>query len=222
MHKFIISGDGSHTLYHEELNETYHSTHGAIQESMHVFIEMGLQQIQEKEIKILEIGFGTGLNAFLTALHHNTHPETQIEYHTLEPFPLPESIYINLNFSEILKVNEPEKRLFQLIHDLEWEETVQLTEGFQLKKQEKKLEDFNALNSFYDIVFFDAFAPNKQKEIWSVDNLSKCYTALKDNGIFVTYCSQGQFRRNLESVGFKVNRIQGPPGKREMIRAFKN
>lgn len=222
MHKFIISDDGSHTLYHEALNETYHSTHGAIQESQHVFIKMGLDFLEDlSEIKILEIGFGTGLNAFLAVLFQQHNPNKKIEYTTLEPFPIPKEIYASLNFSEIMKVEESNKVLFQHLHDSEWEKRISLSESFILSKLKRKLEDFTGESNYFDVIFFDAFAPNKQEEVWSLENINKCYNALRDHGIFVTYCAQGQLRRNLESVGFSVERLPGPPGKREMLRATK-
>lgn len=222
MHKFIISEDGSHTLYHEELNETYHSTHGAVQESEYVFVKMGLEALKGlKEIKVLEIGFGTGLNAFLSVLFQQKNPNKKIGYTTLEPFPISKEIYTSLNFSEVMKVEQSNKVLFQQLHDSEWETSISLSESFILKKRKLKLEDFSIESNYFDIIFFDAFAPNKQEEVWSIENIKKCYESLKEQGVFVTYCAQGQLRRNLEAVGFNVERLPGPPGKREMLRGVK-
>lgn len=222
MHKFIISEDGSHTLYHEALNETYHSTHGAVQESKYVFIKMGLDFLKDtSETRVLEVGFGTGLNAFLSVIFHQSKPGKKISYTTLEPFPIEKEIYSSLNFSEVMKVETSNKVLFQHLHTSEWGKEISLSEGFTLSKLKLKLEDFKSEPGFFDIIFFDAFAPNKQQEVWSLENIKKCYDILRDQGVFVTYCAQGQLRRNLESVGFTVERLPGPPGKREMLRATK-
>ncbi|MEQ6168491.1 tRNA (5-methylaminomethyl-2-thiouridine)(34)-methyltransferase MnmD [Ekhidna sp. MALMAid0563] len=220
MIKIITTEDGSHSLFDEELNETYHSTRGAKGESMHVFIREGLEHWlsgnQAEEIRILEIGLGTGLNAFLTAQFANQHNQ-KIHFTSLEPFPIEKEIYQNLNFFQ----SEKEKGLLLEIHETEWEKELSITLPFSLYKTTSRLEDFTTLNSFH-IIYFDAFAPSKQPEVWSLENLKKCFSLLEKGGVLTTYCAQGQFKRNLVEAGFKVETLQGAMGKKEMVRGVKN
>ncbi|WP_436514580.1 tRNA (5-methylaminomethyl-2-thiouridine)(34)-methyltransferase MnmD [Ekhidna sp. To15] len=216
MIKIITTEDGSHSLFDEELNETYHSTRGARGESMHVFIREGLEywlsHNQADEIKILEIGLGTGLNAFLTAQYSGTQ-ETKVHFTSLEPFPIGKEIYKNLNFYQSVE----EKQLLLKIHESEWEKEFDLSHSFKLRKTMAKLEDFESSQLFH-IIYFDAFAPSKQPEVWSLDNLKKCCSLLENDGILTTYCAQGQFKRNLAQAGFDVETLQGAMGKKEMVR----
>lgn len=212
------SHDGSHTLYLPELNETYHSIHGAINESKHVFLKMGLNAVDLNTINILEIGFGTGLNAFLTMLEAIKSEKQKIYFHTLEPYPLEENVYKQLNYPAI--ISSEHESLFLELHQVDWDITHQITPKFSFHKSIKRLENID-LDATIDIIYFDAFAPNKQPELWKVEALKKCFKALKPGGILVTYCSQGQFKRNLKTVGFKVEKLGGPPGKREMTRGIK-
>ena len=219
MIKIITTEDGSHSLFDEELNETYHSTRGARGESMHVFIREGLDHWLDGNnadpVKILEIGLGTGLNVFLTAL---TAEERNLNIHftSLEPYPIEEEIYENLNFHR----NEQERGLLQQIHTSAWKESITLSKTFTLQKLKMKLEDFVTGDS-YHIIYFDAFAPGKQPEVWSLDNLKKCYDLLENHGVLTTYCAQGQFKRNLAEAGFNVETLQGAMGKKEMVRGVK-
>ncbi len=220
--RLIVTNDGSHTLYIPELNETYHSMHGAIRESRHVFIEMGLfyflERERAKEASILEIGFGTGLNALLCALFAKSN-NVSVRYESLEAFPLLAEEVSNLNYAEQMEV-ENASLLFRQIHAAPWDERVQGIPQFELYKRKLKLQDYAAKVEF-DICFFDAFAPSKQPEMWEVPMLEKVKKALKTHGIFVTYCAKGQLKRDLKSIGFEVETLPGPPGKLQMVRAIK-
>lgn len=217
--KIITTEDGSNSLYDEELNETYHSTRGARGESMHVFIKEGLEHWLSKnktdEIRILEIGLGTGLNAFLTAQFADTNGQ-KIHFTSLEPFPIESDIYEKLNYSK----SRADQQLLMDIHDTTWEKTVGINTHFELLKIPTKLEDFESDASFH-LIYFDAFAPSKQPEVWSLENLKKCYSLLEEGGILTTYCAQGQFKRNLAEAGFQVETLQGAMGKKEMVRGVK-
>lgn len=211
----IITKDGSHSLWMPELDETYHSRHGAVQEAKHVFIDAGLSLIlsEGKSPKVLEIGLGTALNCWLT-FHHLKEQEIPLEYTALEAFPLEWDLVKSMNYA-------PEDReLFEAIHQAEWEESVILQPEKQLFKKAQKLEDWSGAEAF-NVVYFDAFGPNTQPEMWIPAQLQRCYDALEEGGVFVTYCAKGQVRRDLVACGFDVERLPGPPGKREMLRGRK-
>lgn len=210
-----MSDDGSHTLFVPELNEHYHSVYGARTESMHVFIKNGLNQINKDNICILEIGFGTGLNALLADLNKGN---KTIEYHSLEKYPLNTELENILQFST--NQNEQETLQYQKIHEAPWNLLTEITRGFNLLKWEADLLTIEFTSS-YDIVFFDAFAPDIQPEMWSEVVFKKIYNAMNTNGILTTYSAKGVVRRTLQKVGFNVERIPGPPHKREMLRAIK-
>jgi tRNA U34 5-methylaminomethyl-2-thiouridine-forming methyltransferase MnmC len=213
----IITSDGSHTLFMPEINEYYHSHHGAIQEAKHVFIKNGLNHLDfDKEISILEIGFGTGLNALLTCLE----AKNKVNYLGIEAFPLIQSDYENLNFVEQID-KEKAKSIFSSIHDSNWEDFVEITDKFRLKKIKNTLQNFSLEENSIDLIYFDAFGPRAQAEMWIEEIFSKLYSFLKTGGIFVTYCAKGQVKRDLKSVGFELETLPGPPGKREMIRCTK-
>ncbi len=220
--KIITTEDGSHTIYRNDINETYHSFHGAIQESQHVFIKEGLQHliqnVQPSHISLLEIGFGTGLNTLLTALQlHNQ--KTNIEYHTLEPHPLNKAVIQDLNYSNLLP--EAESRLFyNAIHECKWEVAASISSNLILTKFNTTLQQFLAPHQ-YDLIYFDAFAPSKQAEMWGPEVLGKAVSYLKTGGKLVTYCAKGQFKRDLGEMGLIVETLAGPPGKKEMVRASK-
>ena len=218
--EIITSDDGSSTIFLPELNETYHSTNGAVQESEHVFIKSGLSFLAEKqkEITILEIGFGTGLNALLTALFAEKNNIT-ITYHTLEPYPLNQEIVSQLNYGQCIK-EENANNYFQELHKSNWEEKNKLHENFDFYKYLQKLEDFSIIENKFDLVYFDAFAPNRQAEMWTIEQLGKVAEMMKGNSVLVTYCAKGQFKRDLKSLNFELEMLAGPPGKREMTRAF--
>lgn len=215
--KIITTEDGSHSLLNETLDETYHSRHGAKQESNYVFIDKGLNffvdQNSAKAVSILEIGFGTGLNALLTAKKSSADQIT-INYTTIETDPLPPEIWKTLNYS----LND---LLFEDIHEANWNEWVSLTPTFKLFKNQISLQQVVFNDEEFDVIYFDAFAPNKQPEMWTYEMLEKVYRALKLNGVFVTYCAKGQLKRDLKTLGMSVESLSGPPGKREMVRAIK-
>lgn len=218
--KFEITEDGSHTLFVPELDEHYHSTHGAIQESMHVFIDAGLRHCVKSEIKVLEIGFGTGLNAFLTLLEAER-TGRKIDYTTLEFYPLSIIDAEKLNYVEL--TDSTKKDVFRELHKVEWGKWSQLTLYFSLLKMKfdfSKPSDFDTENKF-DVIFFDAFAPEKQPEMWAQEIFDKIYSISSENAILTTYCAKGSVRRILQTAGFVVERLPGPPGKREILRARK-
>lgn len=218
--KIITTSDGSHSLFNEELNETYHSIHGAIQESVHVFIQSGLtyfiEKFNPKNVSILEIGFGTGLNALLT-IQAAQQSSSSFQYKTLEAFPLEEEVWSQLNYGDTLNSKEN----FDSLHRVSWEEQHDITPNFLFQKHHIKLQDVVLKPSSFDIIFFDAFAPNKQPELWEIVTLKKVTDTLRTNGVFVTYCAKGQLKRDLKSAGLTVETIPGPPGKKEMVRAVK-
>lgn len=213
--RHVISKDGSSTLFSPHFDEHYHSIHGAIQESMHVFIGAGLKQFEQNEVRILEMGFGTGLNALLTLIHGS---EKKVEYTGLEAYPVPQELLDKLNYPHELGAEAVEK--FQKIHDAEWEKAESISPNFLLSKHKIQLEEF-ANETHYDLVYFDAFAPSAQAELWTLDIFQKMYALMANGGILVTYCAKGDVRRAMIAAGFQVEKIPGPPGKREMLRAKK-
>ena len=208
----ITTKDGSNSIFVPELDEHYHSVHGAIQEALHVFIDMGLGQCQIEPIRILEVGFGTGLNCLLTCLTGR-----EIFYHGVESYPVQREILNKLNYSELSGDN---KSLFKSIHKASWQSDERITPNFRLLKDQVLIQEIE-LTEQYNLIYFDAFGPRVQKELWDPKLYRKLYSALTLNGIFVTYCAKGQVRRDLQSVGFKIERLPGPPGKREMLRGRK-
>jgi tRNA U34 5-methylaminomethyl-2-thiouridine-forming methyltransferase MnmC len=218
--KIIETADGSTSFYNEELDETYHSRHGAIQESSHVFIGAGLLTVAElqKEISILEMGFGTGLNAWLTAVKA-VELELKIKYTTLEAFPISNEQVNKMNYSDWGK-GETQKLIFSKIQEVPWEESSEIDQHFSIKKIKRKFENYHAVEEF-DLIYFDAFGPDIQPELWSDVIFRNMFKALKPGGILVTYSVNGSARRAMKSAGFIVEKIPGPPGKREMSRAVK-
>jgi tRNA U34 5-methylaminomethyl-2-thiouridine-forming methyltransferase MnmC len=222
----ITTADGSHSLYVKELDEHYHSIHGAIQESIHVFINTGLKFIAEKnksEISILEIGFGTGLNALLTCLEAEK-LNLKINYTSIEAFPLDNVLINELNYAELLSAKEKEKShlqtIFNELHSCEWEKEISISKNFTLHKIKNTLQEIKFEKSF-DLIYFDAFGPRVQPEMWTEELFSKIYNVTKPNGCLVTYCAKGEVKRTLKKVGFTVETLPGPPRKREMVRADK-
>jgi tRNA U34 5-methylaminomethyl-2-thiouridine-forming methyltransferase MnmC len=213
--EIIITSDGSHTLRNKSLNETYHSIHGAVRESTHVFIRHGLQHFCEqhhpKEVAILEVGFGTGLNALL-ALQYATGNNISIRYTTLEPFPLTEQVWSNLNYAADEKAQEH----FKALHEAGWNREVSVAAGFAILKMQATLQEA-VLSNLYDVIYFDAFAPSIQPELWDYPALEKVVRVLKKGGVFVTYSAKGQLKRDLRSMGLVVETLKGPPGKNEMV-----
>lgn len=209
--------DNSNTLFSEHFNEHYHSTNGAINESIHVFINAGLRYFDQISISILEVGYGTGLNSLLTFIESES-SEIQIQYTSLEKFPVDLSTTKKLNFHNELKYD---KSIFEKMHSSEWNSVIQISKKFKLKKLKIDLLDFIPLENQYDLIYFDAFSPDTQPELWSQDVFKKLYSSLKVNGILTTYSSKGLVKNNLREAGFIVKRLPGPTGKRHMLRAIK-
>jgi|AGTN01.1.fsa_nt_gi Uncharacterized conserved protein len=214
------TGDGSHTLFVPELDEHYHSTHGAIRESMHVYIDAGLHRCFKPEINVLEIGFGTGLNSFLTLLETQK-SNIKVNYTTLERYPISVSDAEKLNYSEI--INPLQKEAFLLLHTAEWETWIQMTPFFLLKKQKIDACDLSSFQpeEAFDLIYYDAFAPEKQPGMWSQEIFNALFSFSNSGAILTTYCAKGTVRRVLQQAGFSVERLPGPPGKREILRAVK-
>lgn len=215
----IVTEDGSHSLFHSVLNETYHSRHGAIIEAKHVFISAGLEHalLHNNRLNLLEVGFGTGLNAWLTleTIHHRA---AHIAYTSLEAFPLNSEVYEQLNFTT--SSTEEMRSYFSKIHTCKWNEEISITESFLLMKVNQTLQHFSTYQKF-DLIYYDAFGPPVQPEMWTQSVFEKLFDRMADGGVLVTYCAKGQVRRNMIAAGFEVERLPGPPGKREMLRATK-
>lgn len=216
--EIIITSDGSTTIHLPDWNEQYHSKHGAIQEAYHVFIKSGLDQLESDEISILEIGFGTGLNAFITFLESQNR-NLKIDYVGVEAYPVSADEVEKLNYISELKA-EAFADAFEKMHDTQWEGKHQISEGFQLTKRKQFFEDIQDQNA-YDLIYFDAFGARNQPELWTEPIFQKMYEALREGGILTTYAAKGSVRRAMLAVGFEVERLPGPPGKREMLRAKK-
>jgi len=217
MPEIVTTEDGSHSIYVQTLDEHYHSVHGAFTESQHVFIEAGLNQLKNSHIRILEMGFGTGLNALLTFVEANK-SNISIYYTGIEKYPLERTITDSLNYESI--IDPAWKGMFKLIHDSQWQQEVLIKPGFILKKVQCDMHEMGEVDEF-DLVYFDAFAPEKQPELWTEDLFNHIFLSMRSNSILTTYSSKGTVRRNLEAAGFRVEKIPGPPGKREMTRAYK-
>ncbi|GAB5557655.1 MAG: tRNA (5-methylaminomethyl-2-thiouridine)(34)-methyltransferase MnmD [Schleiferiaceae bacterium] len=213
--------DGSKTLYIEALDEHYHSFHGALQESLHVFIKYGLHDSTAQPLRILEVGLGTGLNALLTCVESivNYKGEREISYVSLEAYPLIEEEWKATEYEGISDLAEG-ATLYEEIHTSPWEQPVELTPGFTLTKHKTKLQDFETSQRF-DLIYYDAFAPSAQPELWTEEVFEKLYAMTAPGGFLVTYCAKGQVKRNMKAAGFTVEALPGPPGKREMTRATK-
>ena len=213
----ITTKDGSHSLFSSRFQDTYHSQHGAIQESVHVFIKQGLAFIadQGKSINLLELGFGTGLNFMLSYLFLREHPQITLHYESWEAYPPSAELVRQLNYTAMLNCAELDK-----VYDLDWDHKHSITPNLYLTKKLRRFEEIEYVDTF-DLIYHDAFAPTKQPIFWQKDFLEKIALAAKPNAVLVTYCAQGAFRRALLEVGFTVERLPGPPGKREMLRAIK-
>lgn len=212
-----LTADGSPTLYVPELDETYHSRHGSVQEALHVFIANGLKPLalKNKSIQILEVGFGTGLNAFLSAQFAHEH-QSSVQYTGIEAFPVEEAIWRQLSYFQ----KPEEKAIYYELMAASWEEPLALNANYTLTKVKNSIQDWQP-KALFDLIYFDAFGPRAQAEMWNKAIFEKLFTALNKGGVLVTYCAQGQFRRDLKAIGFEVLSLPGPPGKREMTRAYK-
>ena len=219
--EIIITEDGSTTIHIPEWDEQYHSKHGAIQEAYHVFIEMGffhfLKNNQAKPLNILEIGFGTGLNSIITLIEAEK-LNIEVDYTGVEAYPVASDEIEKLNYSKQLKTSD---ELFNQLHQCIWETFEEITSNFNLLKQKKFFSEIEDQNNFH-LIYFDAFGARVQPELWTVKTFQKMYNALKVEGVLVTYSAKGSVRRAMQEVGFIVEKLPGPPGKREMLRGTKH
>lgn len=222
--ELLMTEDGSFTISIPEMQLTYHSTRGAIQESEHVFIKTGLKFFIEKNknkktIDIFEMGFGTGLNALLTFMESEK-SQLKINYTTIDSFPLELSIISSLNYhTELWEVGL--LVFFDRIHNAEWNTEITVAPGFDLYKQTSDLKNFSTERSF-DLIYFDAFDPKTQPELWTKEIFDKMFSMLREGGVLVTYSSKSEVRKAMKSAGFEVQKLAGPPGKREIVRAEKS
>ena len=220
--RIVRTADGSTTIFLPEWDEHYHSKHGALQEAYHVFIRMGLDHVRTQRsmpaISIMEIGFGTGLNAFITLMEAERQ-NFQVNYTGIEAYPVsPEEVQA-LNYTSSLKEARGEE-YFRLLHDSPWEESGEITPHFRLFKKKQFFQEIEAEDAF-DLIYFDAFGARVQPNLWTEDIFFRMFRALKAGGTLVTYSAKGSVRRAMQAVGFQVERLPGPPGKREMLRAKK-
>ncbi|WP_147678567.1 tRNA (5-methylaminomethyl-2-thiouridine)(34)-methyltransferase MnmD [Algibacter pacificus] len=220
----VITADGSSTIHLPDWDEQYHSKHGAIQEAYHVFIKHGLHYFYSENIKsdkalsILEIGFGTGLNAFITLLEAEK-LNLKIDYVGVEAYPVSTEEIRLLNYINELKA-EANESVFKRLHEVAWNRKQEITTFFSIEKQQKffaEIED----EAVFNLIYFDAFGARVQPELWTEPIFKSMYKALKPNGVLVTYAAKGSVRRAMQAVGFTVERLEGPPGKREMLRGSK-
>ncbi|MDO4230318.1 MAG: tRNA (5-methylaminomethyl-2-thiouridine)(34)-methyltransferase MnmD [Capnocytophaga sp.] len=217
--EIIKTSDGSTTLQITEWNECYHSKHGAIQEALHVFIKNGLYLFDNQNVSILEIGFGTGLNTLITFIEHSK-LGLKVHYQTVEAYPLLWEEVQQMNYCKELKMNNLNS-IFEKIHLSNWNENIQLSDTFILTKRQQFFEQIDDENQF-DLIYFDAFGARVQPELWEENIFQKMYKSLNFNGYLVTYSAKGSVQRAMKTCGFQVEKLQGPPGKREMLRAKKN
>jgi tRNA U34 5-methylaminomethyl-2-thiouridine-forming methyltransferase MnmC len=215
--EIIRTDDGSTTIRIADWDECYHSTHGAIQEAYHVFIKNGLSLFEGKPVSVLEIGFGTGLNAFITFLESAKY--AGISYTGVEAYPVPAEEVALLNYVSELGADD-KKQSFELMHESSWEQEIPVSENFTLTKRKIFFNEIDYEGKF-DLIYFDAFGFGVQPELWSAEIFAIMYKALKDKGVLVTYAARGVIKRNMIETGFRVEKLAGPPGKREMMRAFK-
>lgn len=219
---WVKTNDGSPSLYVPELKQNYHSQHGALQESRHVFLKSGLHQFPErKELSLLEIGFGTGINALLS--HFEKAAQVQkLHYHSLEKYPLKPEEWQSISWPELFHEKPAYQSFYQLLHQAEWNQKQAIDPHFELLKEEIDLKNFRPQAESYELIYFDAFSPEAQPDLWTEAIFAQLLYGLKDDGMLVTYCVKGIVRRAMQAAGFTVEKIPGPPGKREMLRAFKS
>lgn len=220
--RLTTTDDGSHTLLNTALSETYHSRRGALTESLHVFIHEGLAwmgaRMKEQPLRVFEMGFGTGLNAFL-ALRHAINHRVAVDYHGIDTQPLDHAIVHALNYARVSAWPEGEAYFHQL-HSAEWGKKTAIIPEFTFLKSRCSIEQCEPGTGIH-VVFYDAFAPSKQASVWDLEILKRLHGSMEQEAILVTYCASGQFKRNLATAGFEVQSLPGPPGKREMVRALK-
>ena len=213
--QIITTSDGSHSVYSPQFDEAYHSSFGAMQEAEYIFINKGLLYTAKTSLQVLEIGFGTGLNAFLTSVYGCN---LSIYYTGIERFPLSVEEANQLNYASFFP---EQKAWFSAIHQVEWGSFQQVNENFQLLKVHADVLNIDFTKEQYDVVYFDAFSPEKQPEMWTESVFTRIFEACKPGAVFSTYCCKGYVRRLLQGVGFTVERLPGPIGKRQILRAIK-
>jgi tRNA U34 5-methylaminomethyl-2-thiouridine-forming methyltransferase MnmC len=215
--QLIITSDGSHTIYIPELDEHYHSIHGAVQESEFIFLKCGFDFCTASPLNILEVGFGTGLNALLTAIRC-IKGNRKVNYTSIEKYPVDEKTILLLNYNQF--AGEEGEEVFNSIHSSPWNTNVNICKNFNLTKTESDLTKIKPQGE-YDLIYFDAFGPDKQPEMWTKEIFYAIASVTKTNGVFVTYSAKGEVKRNLRACGFEVTLLPGPPGKRQITRAVK-
>lgn len=216
--KIITTSDGSKTIYLPHLDETYHSSHGAVQEAAHVFIRHGIQAAGQDKLSVFEMGFGTGLNALLTCIEAEQ-TNRRIHYSGIEAYPVDFDTVVQMDYCSL--TGKEHQSRFEQLHTVGWNTPHQLSDVFSFEKIHAKIEDFIPRPAQFDVVYYDAFGPRAQADMWAPEILQKMYDLLKPNGFLVTYCAKGQVKRDLKSIGFDIEPLPGPPGKREMTRAWK-
>ena len=213
--ELFVTEDGSNSIFVPELNENYHSQFGAKQESQHIFIDSALAQIDKEDIRIMEFGFGTGLNALLT-YEYAQKKNIRIRYSTIEKYPLTENEYNKLSYAK-----DSNYDFFLKLHQCSWGIQNEITAKFDFYKEQIDIREFRNNEKQFDVVYFDAFAPDVQPHLWTKDIFEEIYKSISEGGILTTYTVKGSVRRILKDIGFKVEKIPGPPGKREITRAWK-
>ncbi len=220
--QLVVSADGSHTLTSNKFGVTYHSIHGSIDESIHVFLAGGLDYFKNKKkpIAIFEMGFGTGLNVWLSAIYAERN-QLEINMESIECFPVNDQVISALNYTSELPCKPKEATYFKTIHQNPWGQPNEVNPFFSFRKHQANIMD-HSFNRKYDIIFFDAFAPNTQPELWEKPLHKKLFDALNPGGILVTYCAKGIFKRVLKDIGYSLDKLRGPGKKHEMTRAIKS
>ena len=216
--EIITTSDGSKTIHLPDWDESYHSKHGAVQEAYHVFIKNGLRLFEDRTINILEIGFGTGLNAIITFLEAEKQ-NLKINYTGIEAYPVSLEEAMQMNYLESLN-SQDKTDVFEKMHEIPFGKSYPLSDNFNIEKRNIFFDQIADIEAF-DLIYFDAFGFRVQPELWSTEIFQKMYTSLKNNGVLVTYAARGVVKRSMKEVGFTVEKLEGPPGKREMMRAFK-
>jgi tRNA U34 5-methylaminomethyl-2-thiouridine-forming methyltransferase MnmC len=216
----VMTQDGSYTLYSKDHGVTYHSKYGAIQESNHVFVDSGLLPVLKKQdkISILELGFGTGLNVLLTWKNIVDKEKVHVDYHSFDVFPLPEVLLKACVYEDRLKIPAT---ISKNILISAWDKLIEVDSHFTLTKHNKDIIEETLPDNYFDIVYFDAFSPESQPELWSISLFEKIYESMTNEAVLVTYCAKGEVKRILKKIGFTLESLPGPPGKREMTRATK-
>ncbi len=215
--KIITTKDNSKTLFIPEMDETYHYIHGALTEAIHIFIHHGVDQFKNKpNVKVFEMGFGTGLNAILT-YRYSSEQNLNINYKGIEKYPISQQELEALNYSKLLDLSVKETEVLNQMHSQNFK-----SDRFNFTLSVDDIKQLPLPENEFDLIYFDAFAPNHQPDLWQPNILSKMYKSLVSGGFLITYCAQGQFKRDLKSVGFELVALPGPPGKREITKAIKN